>query len=373
MARLPQHDQRRDRGAAAGRGAGPGSRARMGIALAGAAGILGLLAVLWWLVATQQPARAVRIDLSSPWNPAEFHVANARDFAEAVAAATEGRVRIIVHPAAELGIKGPDSLTAVAQGAVPMIDMAGFQQTGLEPLFGLEALPFLVRNREELRLLYSFLRPEIEKRLRHWGLVLVYLVPWPPQNIFLDRPVHRVEELRGLRVRTLDAHTTRLAEALGMHPRQLPAADVVPALAAGALDAVMTSTTTAAAQHYPAFLHEMLPTHHGWVVNYVVVRKDVLARLLPADRMRMLRIAQARERRYWAVSAADDAAKWRELAAAGMERLPVSAELRAAFERIARPLWQAYVAQVPEARPILNRFLERTGRMPLGGAGEEAP
>ena len=264
-------------------------------------------------------------------------------------------------------------MAAVAQGAVPMIDMAGFQQTGLEPLFGLEALPFLVRDRAELRLLYTLLRPEIQKRLRRWGLVLLYLVPWPPQNLFLDRPVDRLEDLKGLRVRTLDAHTTRLAEALGMHPRQLPAADVVPALAAGALDAVMTSTTTAAAQHYPAFLKYMLPTHHGWVVNYMVMRADVLARLKPEDRATILRLARERERRYWAVSATDDAAKWRELAAAGMTRLSVGPELRAALERLARPLWQAYVAAVPEAQPILARFLMRTGRPPIRMTGKMQP
>ncbi len=365
MARSSREEQESKRMKASENGAPAAAGTRPRIALAGASGILALVALLWWSVVAEGPGDALRIDFSSPWNPTEFHVANARDFAEAVAIATAGRVQIVVHPAAELGIKGPDSLTAIAQGAVPMIDMAGFQQTGLEPLFGLEALPFLVRNRDELRLLYGFLRPEIEKRLRHWGLVLLYLVPWPPQNMFLDRSVRRLEDLRGLRVRTLDAHTTRLAEALGMHPRQLPAADVVPALAAGALDAVMTSTTTAAAQRYPAFLKSMLPTHHGWVVNYVVIRADVLARLAPEDRSRLLRIAREREDRYWAVSAADDAAKWQELAAAGMTRLPIGPELRAAFERIARPLWQAYVAEVPAAREIVNRFLVRTGRAAL--------
>ncbi len=361
MGRSAQKEQEAQQTSLRKEGAAVAACAQPGTALLGAGGILGLLVLLWWSVAVQRPSGVLRIDLSSPWNPTEFHVANAHDFAEAVAAATAGRVRIVVHPAAELGIKGPDSLAAVAQGAVPMVDMAGFQQTGLEPLFGLEALPFLVRDRNELRVLYTFLRPEIERRLQRWGLVLLYLVPWPPQNLFLDRPVDRLAALKGLRVRTLDAHTTRLAAALGMHPRQLPAADVVPALAAGALDAVMTSTTTAAAQHYPAFLTYMLPTHHGWVVNYVVMRADVLARLAPEDRARILQLARERERRYWAVSARDDAVKWRELATAGMTRLPVSPQLRAAFERIAQPLWRAYVTVVPEARPILARFLARTG------------
>ncbi len=354
MRRLAENDGERESAWRAGRAAG-------------AAVILALLAALWAAAAAGRGEGAVRIDLSSPWNPQEFHVANARDFAAAVAAATGGRVRIVVHPAAALGIKGPDSLAAVARGAVPAIDMAGFQQTGLEPLFGIEALPFLVRNRDELELLVALMRPAIARRLARFGLELLYLVPWPPQNLFLARPVAGIGDLRGLRVRTLDAHTTRLARALGMHPRQLPAADVVPALAAGSLDAVMTSTTTAAAQRYPAFLCCMLPTHHGWVINYVVIRRDVLARLAPRDREALVRIARAREAAYWAVSAADDAARWKELEAAGMRRLPLPPELAARFEALARPLWEEYAAAVPAARPVISAFLIRTGRAPLAG------
>ncbi|MFQ5348575.1 MAG: C4-dicarboxylate ABC transporter substrate-binding protein, partial [Rhodothalassiaceae bacterium] len=129
------------------------------------------------------------LDLSLPWGVQEFHTRNAARFAAVVAEATEGRVRITLHPGATLGIKGPESLRAARDGVVPIIDMAAFQQVGMEPILGLDALPFLVRDQGELRLLYEDLRPLVEAALARHGLRLLYVVPWPPQNLYARHPI----------------------------------------------------------------------------------------------------------------------------------------------------------------------------------------
>ncbi len=336
-----------------------------------AGAILILLATSFALARLFLPSGGTRLDLSLPWSPREFHTANAERFARLLAERTHGRVRIVVHPSAVLGIKGPGSLAAVERGAVAMLEMAAFQQTGEEPLFGLDSLPFLVRTRRELRVLLDRMRPLIEARLARRGLVLVYMVPWPAQNIFADRPLRRIEDFRGLRVRTLDANTTRLALALGMAPMQLASADVVPALASGALDAVMTSTTTAAAQGYWQFLCCIHPTHHGWVTNYLVIRRRALDALAPEDRRILLRLGRSLEGRFWAASAHDDARKRRVLIAHGMREVPISPALARLLEARARPLWRDFARRVPEARPLIDDFLRETGRQGLQMVEEE--
>ncbi|RMF13993.1 MAG: c4-dicarboxylate-binding protein [Alphaproteobacteria bacterium] len=337
-----------------------------------AGGVLALLVIAVALMRYLLPADSARLDLSLPWNPREFHTLNAARYARLIAERTDGRVKIVVHPAAVLGIKGPGSLGAVERGAVAMVEMAAFQQSGEEPLFGLDSLPFLVRNRRELRLLLDSMRPLIEQRLARRGLALIYMVPWPAQNIFADRPLRRLEDFRGLRVRTLDANTTRLARALAMAPMQLASADVVPALASGALDAVMTSTTTAAAQQYWQFLCCIHRTNHGWVTNYLVVRRRALQSLSPEDRTLLFRLGQSLEEEFWAASRRDDAEKRRLLIARGMRDIPLSAPLRQQLEARARPLWHDFANRVPQARPLIDDFLLETGRQPLGRAEEDA-
>lgn len=315
---------------------------------------------------------AAPLDLSLPWSVEEFHTKNAAHLAAEVADATDGRVRIVLHPGATLGIKGPESLRAARDGVVAMVDMAAFQQVGQEPLLGLDALPFLVRDQAELRLLYEDLRPAIEDALARHGLELLSVVPWPPQNLFTRRPIAELADLEGLVVRTLDANTTALARRLGMAPVQLAGPDVVPALASGALDAVMTSTTTAAAQKYWEFLEYIHRTNHGWVINHLVVGRDALSTLSPADRATLRRIARTLEANFWAVSRRDDAEKLARLEAGGVEIVAIPGELRATMQSAARPMWRDFAARVPGAAAILDRFLTRTGREPLNMVEDEA-
>ena len=48
-------------------------------------------------------------------------------------------------------------------GLVPMADILNIQQIGDEPMLGIEGIPFLVGNDQELKILHKYLRPEYEK------------------------------------------------------------------------------------------------------------------------------------------------------------------------------------------------------------------
>lgn len=333
-----------------------------------------LAAVVGLVLALARPAAdgTVRLDISLPWGAQEFHSRNAVRFADAVERASGGALDIGVHPGAALGIKGPDSLRAARDGVVAMVEMATFQQVGEEPLLGLDALPFLVRDRAELALLYEELRPAVEAAFARHGLAILYMVPWPPQNLYTKRAVERPEDLQGLVVRSLDANTTTLARRLGMVPVQLASPDVVPALAAGALDAVMTSTTTGAAQNYPEFLSHLHRTNHGWITNFMVIGEAALARLTPGHRALLFDTARALEPEFWQASADDDLEKLRHLEDGGMVVVEPDAATVAAMEAIARPMWRDFAARLPGTAPLIDRFLERTGRPGLF-AGDGTP
>jgi TRAP-type C4-dicarboxylate transport system substrate-binding protein len=305
------------------------------------------------------------LDLSLPWSPTEFHTKNAIHFAEAVKAATDGRVQITVHAGAVLGIKGPDSLRAASDGIVPLVEMAGFQQVGSEPLLGLESLPFLINTQEELRILYSIMRKDIEALFERNGVKLIYIVPWPNQNIYTKKPLHTLADAQAIKIRSQDVNTTRLMREIGMTPLQLPSPDVVPALATGAIDATMTSTTTAAAQKYWEFLHHIYRSNHIWVSNMLVMDQNIWQRLTQEDQNTILSLSAKLEKDFWAISKADDQKQLEVLLEHGMEISSLPAELIDAMTARARPIWRDFVQKVPEARPILERYLAQTGRAPL--------
>lgn len=299
-------------------------------------------------------------DVSLPWSVQEFHTENALRFARAVEKASNSELKMHVHPAAVLGLSGPESMRAVAAGVADAADMPLFQQVGLEPILGMESLPFLVRNQRDLRLLYDVLRPTIERVFAERGLKVLYIVPWPNQNIFTRFHPETLADLRGLKIRTYDRLTSDLMRALGLSPLQMPSQDVVPALAAGAVDAVMTSATTAAAQRYWDYLSHINRTNHVWISN--VMAADLTAfEALPADLQEMvMKTARRLEPRFWEVSAADDAAKLDTLTESGMTIVEPSADMLAAMEAAAQPIWQDFITRAgPEAEQLLKEYLAR--------------
>lgn len=301
-------------------------------------------------------------DLSMPWGPSEFHVANAIRFADEVRRLTEGDVTIHVHPAAILGIKGPETMRAVEEGIVDMADAAGFQQVGTEPILGFESLPYLVDDIDQLGVLYSIIRSDVEAAFARHGTRVVYIVPWPNQNFFFDKPIESVTDFAGMTMRSYDKSSTDLVAGLGMSPIQMPAPDVVPALASGALDAVMTSTTTAVAQKYWEFLRYTVRTNHTWSCNILSINEESWQSLSPEYRSGIEALARRLEPEFWDVARRDDALRLSDLEANGMITQVPSPELLAEMRAQSQPIWRAFLERVPEAEPLLQSFLEVTGK-----------
>lgn len=317
-----------------------------------------LSALLFLAGCGDRPEGQHRWDMSLPWSTKEFHTQNAMRFAQLVEEQTAGRVTIRVHPGGALGIKGPGALRALSEGVVHMTEIPGVQQIGSAPLLALESLPFLVRDMEELRRLDALVRPHVAEELRRRGVHLLYRVPWPNQNLFFKRPVASLAQMEGLRIRTYDRLTGELMDRLGMQPVQLALGDVVPALASGAVDATMTSTSSANAQRYWEFMSHIFRSNHTWLVNLMAVEADAWARLSPDLQQAVTSAAQSLEASFWAVAAADDQAKLAILEAEGMTVLEPSPEVLAAMEAAARPMWDQFAeAAGPQAQQILAQFL----------------
>lgn len=300
---------------------------------------------------------------SQPWSVTQYHVQNAYDFAEAVHEASGGSLEIRVFPNAVLGLKGPESIRALEEGLVDMAEMPAFQEAGTEPVLGLESLPFLIEDQRELRLLYTFSRPAIEAAFARHGLKVLYVVPWPRQNIYTRRLVKSLADLNGLKIRTYDRNTSALMERLGLVPLQMPSQDVVPALASGMIDAVMTSTTTGAAQRYWEFLPYIVRTNHVWITNIMAVRRESWNALPEETRRAIEALLPEMERRFWRVAAEDDQKKLEILLNNGMQVIEPTEELLNEMRARATPMWREYRARVDrETAAILDAYLAATGR-----------
>jgi len=303
-----------------------------------------------------------KLDISMPWGPTEFHTVNAQNFAKRVAEVTKGQVLMTVHPGGALGIKANETVRAVEDGAAAMAEFAGFQNVGDLPLLGIESIPFLVDDYEQLKLMHSFVRPKWVEDLAKRGNKVMYVVPWPSQNFYLKKPAKGFEDLKGVRMRTYDRLTADMVSKLGMVPQQMNNPDIVPALAAGRLDAVMTSGTTAVAQKYWEFLKHTYNTNHLWASNFMVINMGVWNKLSAENRAAIEKLAQEMEPEFWKVSMAEHEKRMDEWRKNGMTVEPPSKEMAARMRQVTRPMWDDYKKSVPESAKIIEAFMAKTNK-----------
>src|SRR3546814_19506521 len=74
--------------------------------------------------------------------------------------------------------------------------------------------------------------------------MLLYGVPWPGQGIYAKKPIQSVDELKGVKFRTYNASTARMAELMGAIPTIVEAVEIPQAFSTGIVDAMVTSGAT---------------------------------------------------------------------------------------------------------------------------------
>ena len=308
------------------------------------------------------PLSAAEWDLPLAWPDGNFHVENARVFAAEVEKVTEGRVRINIHPGGSLGFKGPEMLTAVRDGLVPIGDILLNQQVGEAPIVGIEAQPYVVSGFDQLRLLHRHFRPVLDEVAAGFNQKVLYLVPWPRQYVYTKVPIAKLDDLKGIKIRTYDKTTTGLFNAVGMTAVQLPWGEVVPSLAAGTIDAVTTSASSGVDGKFWEFLKHMYPTSHVWGSNMVNVNLDAWAALDEKDRMAIEDAARRLEPRFWDVSRMEDEAKSAILNENGVAMGVVTDAMLAGMQKATEPMVATFIAENPQAKTVFDAFHAEIGR-----------
>ena len=302
-----------------------------------------------------------RLNMADVLPDGNFMVQNAMKFAEEVATATNGEVVISVKAGGALGFKGPDQLAAVRDGLVEMADINISQQVGVDPLFGAEGVPFLIRSMEELKEYHAVLRPVFEGLAEKHNQKILYMVPSPAQYVYLNKDIATIEDFRGIPVRGADKNTVDIISGLGMNGVAMPWGELIPALASKRVEGVATSATSGVDGKFWEFLEFIYPTNHTWGSNAVTINLDVWNKLSPEDQAAIEEIAARLEPEFWEVSRNGDLASIEVMKSNGMELKGISPELAAQMAEKAVPVQEAFFERVPAAVEIVEAYRASAG------------
>ncbi|HZY17967.1 MAG TPA: TRAP transporter substrate-binding protein [Ramlibacter sp.] len=298
----------------------------------------------------------VKWDLPSGYGTNTFQVQNLQQFADDVARASGGKLRIVVHPNASL-FKANEIKRAVqsSQVAAGEFILSGFANEA--PVFGVDSIPFLATSYAESRRLDEASRPLLARTLAAQGIKLLYTVPWPPQSLYSAKPVSALKDLKGTRMRAYNPATSQIASAVGAQPVTIQLAELPAALATGGVDNFLTSS----ASGVDSKLHESVKYFYGvaaWLPrNAVVVNQKAFDALDKPTRDALLQQAAAAEQRGWRVSEQKDGEYLRELASKGMKIDPTADHLKKELKTIGEQMTADWVRQAgPEGKAVIDAY-----------------
>lgn len=283
--------------------------------------------------AQAQTAGPVTWKLATGYRAETFHTQNLMQLAQDVKEATAGALQIEVVPNNQL-VRLAEIPQAVMDGRIPAGEAIMVGMTKDFPLAGADGVPFVVTSYAAARKLWDLQRPPIEQAFAQRGLRVLYAVPWPPQGLYTRKPVSTVRDFAGLKMRTYNPTTVRIAELLSATPVDVPMVQVGQALAEGRMDAMITSAVTGVENKVWGGLTHYYELNAWLPKNIVFVNAKAFDALPEASRQALLRAASRAETRGFALSqqAAQTAAD--ELRRNGMKVEPVPPELARDLRRM---------------------------------------
>jgi len=252
-------------------------------------------------------------DMPTPYGDGTFHTKNVRDFAAAVEKATGGKFVITVHSAGSL-VKHPEIKNSLKRGIAPIGEFLISLHANESPIYSVDSVPFLATGYDAAKKLYAAQKPFLEKKLGEEGLVLLYSVPWPPQGIYAKKEIKSLDDLKGLKFRTYNPATQRIAQLTGAIPTQVEVPDVPTAFATNRVEAMITSPSTGVDSKVWDFLTHYHDTQAWLPRNAVVVSKAAFDKLSDAEKRALTDAAKSAEARGWEMSMAETTEKTKELA-----------------------------------------------------------
>jgi TRAP-type C4-dicarboxylate transport system substrate-binding protein len=301
-------------------------------------------------------AQAETWDMPMAYSATNFHSVTGAKFAECVTLGTDGELKIQTHPGGSL-FAGAEIKRAVQTGQVNIGErlLSGHQNENA--LFGFDSVPFLATSFEDSEALWELAKEPLTKILAEQNLHLLYSVPWPAQGLYFDREVNKLADAEGLKFRTYNNASARMAELAGMLPVQIEAAEISQAFATGVAQGMVSSGSTG----YDRQVWESLSHYYSvnaWLPrNYVLVNADAW-KDLDDDIQNVINGCSA---------LAEYAGDWRsiqyneftvgQLAANGMTTGPASEELAAELRKIGETMTAEWLETAgKEGKAIVDAF-----------------
>ena len=295
-------------------------------------------------------------DLPAAYPTNNFHTENLTQFAADVDKATGGKLKITVHANASL-FKAPEIKRAVQGGQAQIGEILLVNYQNEWQIFGADGLPFLADSYAEAMKLYKAQKPILEKKLAEQGLMLLYTVAWPPQGIYVKKPINSAADLKGVKWRAYSPATARIAELVGAQPVTVQAAELSQAMATGVIESYMSSGSTGYDTKTYEHIKYWYDTQAWLPKNAVLVNKAAFDALDKSEQAALLKAGADAEKRGWALSEQKNGEYIELLKKNGMNIMAPPPQLKADMKKVGETMLKEWLDKAgPEGQALVDAY-----------------
>ena len=287
--------------------------------------------------------------------PGSLFQASAEEFAKRANAKLQGKVKVVVFGASQLG-NDRQLLQKLKLGTVDFA-LPSTVMSSEADIFGVFEMPYLVKDREHMKriekeLFWSKIEPAVEKK----GLKVIAVWENGYRQITNNvRPIVKPEDLKGIKLRTPKGKwRVKMFQAYGANPSPMAFSEVFTALKTGVMDGQENPFTQIYSAKFQEVQKYLSLSGHVYTPAYVTVGVKRWASLPPDVRKTLEETAQDTQAFVYEKAAAGDAELLGKLKAAGMQVNEVD---KAAFIAASGKIYEEFEKEVPGSKEVIDRAI----------------
>ncbi|MDQ6680028.1 MAG: TRAP transporter substrate-binding protein [Pseudomonadota bacterium] len=249
------------------------------------------LAALAVLVACAVPARAENLKFKAIGQPLATGLIQKnkeQPFFEHFAEKTGLPIDVDYKPIDTLGLKDTEELRIMKAGLFDIVSLRVSQNSRDEPtLLGLDlvgASPDYATGRKVAKAYFDTVDARLQQQ---FGVKLLGVWPFGPQILFCKKPITKLADIKGLKVRVYDQNLAKFIELVGGTPVPIGFADTQQSLSLGVVDCAITGPSSANSAGWPEVTTHQLPLGFQMALNAYAITLKAWNQLKPDQQAKM--------------------------------------------------------------------------------------
>ncbi|WP_395059164.1 TRAP transporter substrate-binding protein [Polaromonas sp.] len=209
-------------------------------------------------------------------------------FFENFAARTGLPIDADYKPIDTLGIKDTEQLRVMKAGLFDIVSLRVSQNSRDEPtILGLDLVGASPDYATGRKVAAAYFQTADERLQKQFNVKLLGVWPFGPQILFCKKPISKLADIKGMKVRVYDQNLAKFIELVGATPVPVSFADTHQSLSLGVVDCAITGPSSANSAGWPEVTTHQLPLGFQLALNGYAISLKAWNQLSPDQQVKL--------------------------------------------------------------------------------------